>query len=92
MNPITAKARKENRRRWFMNEKQMSIIVEQYNRLGNEVNGDIKVTRVADWKSVFVETIGKNGWAIVMTEYKVDGKIYWAGFSTRSQTVYVSHR
>jgi hypothetical protein len=90
--PFHGESRVENRRRWFMDEKQMSIIVEQYNRLGNEVTGDIKVTRVPDWKSVFVETIGETGWAIVMTEYKVDGKIYWAGFSTRSQTVYVSHR
>lgn len=75
-----------------MDERQMSKIVEQYSRLGNEGFGEIKITRVPDWKSVFVETIGEIGRAIVMTEYKVDGKIYWAGFSTRSQTVYVSCR
>jgi hypothetical protein len=75
-----------------MDEKQMANIVEQYSRLGNEVVGEIKVTRVPDWKSVFIETIGESGRAIVMTEYKVDGKIYWAGFSTRSQTVFVSNR
>jgi len=75
-----------------MDEKQMANIVEQYSRLGNETVGDFKVTRVPDWKSVYVETIGESGRAIVMTEYKVDGKTYWAGFSTRSQTVYVSNR
>jgi hypothetical protein len=75
-----------------MDEKQMANIVEQYSRQGNEVVGDIKVTRVPDWKSVFVENIGENGRAIVMSEFKVDGRIYWAGFSTRSQTVYVSCR
>jgi hypothetical protein len=25
-----------------------------------------------------------------MTEYKVDGVTYWAGYSLRSQTVYIS--
>ena len=75
-----------------MDEKQMGKIVEQYSRLGGEVVGDVKITRIPDWKSVHVETIGDNGRAIVMSEFKVDGKIYWAGFSTRSQTVYVSWR
>ena len=75
-----------------MDEKQMGKIVEQYSRLGDEVVGEVKITRIPDWKSVHVETIGDNGRAIVMSEFKVDGKIYWAGFSTRSQTVYVSWR
>jgi hypothetical protein len=75
-----------------MDQKQMANIVEQYSRLGNGIFGEIKVTRVPDWKSVFVETIGDRGQSIVMREYKVDGKTYWAGFSTRSQTVFVSCR
>ena len=75
-----------------MDEKRMSNIVEQYIRLGNETVDDIKVTRVPDWKSVFIETIGATGRAIVMSEYKVDEKTIWAGFSTRTQTVYVSRR
>ncbi len=75
-----------------MDSKQLGIIVEQYSRLGHEVIGDIKITRIPDWKSVFIETIDQIGRGIMMTEYKVDGKIYWAGFSTRSQTVYVSCR
>jgi hypothetical protein len=75
-----------------MDEKQMTNIVEQYSRQGNAVVGEVTVTRIPDWKSVFVETIDKMGRAIVMREYKVDGKIYWAGFSARSQTVYVSNR
>ena len=75
-----------------MDEKKMSNIVEQFTRSGNELIEDIKVTRVPDWKSVYVETIGETGRAIVMNEYKVDGKIFWAGYSNRSQTVYVSYR
>lgn len=75
-----------------MDEKWMATIVEQYTRLGNEMAGEIKISRIPDWKSVFVENIGDSSRAIVMTEYTVDGKVYWAGFSTRSQTVYISYR
>ena len=75
-----------------MDEKRMSNIVEQYSRSGIETVDEIKITRVPDWKSVFIETVGEIGRAIMLSEYKVDGKTYWAGFSTRSQTVYVSNR
>jgi len=75
-----------------MDQKQMSNIVEQFSRLGNGNVGEIKVTRVSDWKSVFIETIGDRGQSIVMREYNIAGKTYWAGFSTRSQTVFVSCR
>jgi hypothetical protein len=75
-----------------MDEIQMSNIVTQFSRLGNKLVGGIKVIKVPDWKSIHIETIGEIGRAIVMAEYKVDGKIYWAGFSTRSQTVFVSSR
>ena len=77
-----------------MDQIQMANIVTQFSRLGDtsKGEGDITVTRIQDWKSVYVETIGESGRSIVMAEYKVDGKTYWAGFSTRSQTVYVSCR
>jgi hypothetical protein len=75
-----------------MDEKQMLGIVEQFCRQNGAADGEIKVTRVPDWKSVFVEKIGdeSDGRAIMMTEYKVDGALYRAGYSTRSQTVYIS--
>lgn len=73
-----------------MDEKQMLEIVEQYSRKSAAADPDITVTRVADQKTVFVEQSGEGSQAIVMTEYQVDGTTYWAGFSTRSQTVYIS--
>jgi hypothetical protein len=75
-----------------MDEMQMTKIVTQFSRQGNAPAGEIKITRIQDSKSVYVETIGESGRPIDMAEYKVDGKTYWAGFSTRSQTVYVSCR
>ena len=73
-----------------MDTKQMLSIVEHYCRKIDLEDKDIKVTRVADKKSVFVEQIGDGGRAIMMSEYKVDGIKYFAGYSSRSQTVYIS--
>jgi hypothetical protein len=75
-----------------MDEQHMTKIVEQYSRLGNELIDEIKITRLPDWKSVFIETIDQVGRAVVLTEYKIDGKIIWAGYSSRSETVYISRR
>jgi hypothetical protein len=74
-----------------MDEHRMMNIVEQYSRQSIMQDEEIKVTRLPNWKTVFVEQIGETGGrSIIMSEYKVDGKNYWAGFSSRSQTVFVS--
>ena len=74
-----------------MNEKLMLEIVEQYSRQSDPPQEKgIKVVQVPDWTTVFVEQFGEMGRSIVMTEYQVDGKKYWAGYSSRSQTVFVS--
>ena len=73
-----------------MNQMEMLKIVEQFSRQAEVVEGHMKVTRVPDSITVYVETIGEIGRSIFMTEYKVDGKTYWAGYSTRSDTVFVS--
>jgi hypothetical protein len=73
-----------------MDEKHMLEIVEQYSRQSGPEENEIKVTRVPDWTTVYVEQFGDMGRSIVMTEYKVNGKTYWAGYSSRSQTVFVS--
>ena len=73
-----------------MDTKQMLSIVENYCRQIDLEDKEIKVTRVPDRKSVFVEQIGESGRAIMMSEYKVDGATCFAGYSSRSQTVYIS--
>jgi hypothetical protein len=73
-----------------MDTKQMLTIVENYSRKLDLETNDIKITRVADKKSVFVEQSGDSGRAIMLSEYKVDGATYYAGYSSRSQTVYIS--
>ena len=73
-----------------MDSRQMLAIVENYSRKIDLEDKDIKITRVADKKSVFVEQVGDSGRAVMMSEYKVDGTTYCAGYSSRSQTVYIS--
>lgn len=73
-----------------MNEKEMLRIVEQFSRNPGVVEGPMKVVRVQDSKTMYIETIGEVGRSIVFNEYKVDGITYWAGYSTRSDTVFVS--
>jgi hypothetical protein len=74
-----------------MDEKRLlREMVDLFARTGNEQDGDIKVRRVQDRKTTYVEPNGESGRSVMMNEYRVDGKTYWAGFSSRSQTVYIS--
>jgi hypothetical protein len=73
-----------------MNSGQLLKIVEQHARKSEAGYGDITVTRVPDQKTVFVEQIDGVGRSIMMNKYDVDGATYWAGYSSRSETVYIS--
>ena len=73
-----------------MNGTQLLKIVEQYSRKSEAGYGDIKVRRIPDRKTVFVEQVDDVGRAIMMDKYEVDGTTYWVGYSSRSETVYIS--
>jgi hypothetical protein len=74
-----------------MNGDQLLKIVERYySRQSEAESGGIKVTRVADQKTVFIEQIDGVGRAVMMDKYQVSGATYWAGYSSRSETVYIS--
>jgi hypothetical protein len=73
-----------------MNSSQLLKIVEQYSRKSEAGYGDITVTRVPDQKTVFVEQTEGIGRVVMMNKYNVDGATYWAGYSSRSETVYIS--
>ncbi len=74
-----------------MDKLEMIKILEHFTRKNEPVNGQVRVTRVPDYKTVYIEQIGEIGRSIMMSEYKVDGKSYWAGYNTRSETVFVSN-
>jgi hypothetical protein len=73
-----------------MDGMQILKIVEQYCRKIDSTHEDFKVTRIADQKTMFIEQSGESGRAVMLAEYKVDGITCWAGYSSRSQTVYIS--
>lgn len=75
-----------------MNQREMLEMVEQFSRNTEVEEGKIKVTRVPDSITMYVETIGEVGRSIFFNEYKVDGKTYWAGYSTRSDTLFISQK
>jgi len=72
-----------------MNEIQITQIVELFSRKGEQGETGVKVIRLPDYKTVYVEQIEGVGRSVVLSELPVDGKL-WAGYSSRSNTVFVS--
>ena len=74
-----------------MDENEILLrVTERFVRTGSTTDEQIKVIRLPDNKSSFVEYIGVDGRSIYLNEFHVDGKIIWAGFSSRTQTVFLS--
>ena len=64
--------------------------IEQFSQENEPEEGQVKVTRVPDYKSVYIEQIGTVGRSVILNEFKVAGKTYRAGYSSQSDTVFVS--
>jgi len=74
-----------------MDENEILLrVTERFVRTGSTTDEQIKVTCLPDNKTSFVEYIGVDGRSIYLNEFHVDGKIIWAGFSSRTQTVFLS--
>ncbi len=75
----------------YSDETQMiQRIVENFLRTGNASDEQVNVTSLPGNKTSYVEYIEQDGRSIFLDEYHLDGKTVWAGYSTRSQTVYLS--
>jgi len=73
-----------------MNETYILETVEQFSQISESDFGGNKVKRAPDNKTVYVERFGEIAWAVMMTEYKIAGATYSAGYSSFSQTVYIN--
>lgn len=73
-----------------MNQSEMIKSLERFSRKSEPEEGQVKVTRLPDYTTVYVEQIGGIGRSLFLNEYKIDGKTYRAGYSSRSETVFVS--
>ena len=65
-------------------------VVENYIQSGNAHDEHISVIILPHGKTSYVEYIGEDGRSIMLDEYHSNGKIVWAGYSSRSKTVYLS--
>jgi hypothetical protein len=65
-------------------------VVENFARTGSTEDDKVKVINLPQGRTSFVEYIGQDGRSIMLVEYRVDGKSIWAGYSSRSGTVYLS--
>jgi hypothetical protein len=75
-----------------MDEKQVLLrVVESYVRTGSLSDDQVKVICLPNNKTSFVEYEGVDGRSIYLDEYHLDGKTIWAGFSSRTLTVYLSN-
>lgn len=76
----------------MMSEEKQTILgaVEYFAQTGNAGDGTVKVTILPDNKTSFVEHSSGDGRSIMLDEYRVDDKIVWAGYSGRTDMVYLS--
>jgi hypothetical protein len=75
----------------FSDEKNTILeVVERFVQTGRTSDHPVNVVLLPDNKTSFVEKIGEEGRSVMLDEYRVAGKVIWAGYSGRSGTVYLS--
>jgi hypothetical protein len=65
-------------------------VLQEYLRSGNLVDPQVKVVGLPKGKTSFVEQTGNEGRSVMLNEFRVEDKVIWAAYSTRSGTVYLS--
>jgi hypothetical protein len=75
-----------------MSDERMTIrrVVENYARTGQLTDAQVKVTHLPDNKTSYVEQGADGGRGVQLDEYRVDGRVIWAGYSSRTGVVYIS--
>ncbi len=75
----------------FSDQKTIILrVVDHFVRTGEAADAEVTVTCLPDNKTSFVEQSADGGRSIMLDEYRLDGHVIWAGYSPRSQTVYLS--
>ena len=75
----------------YSNDKEIIMrVVEHYARTGDVGDAEVKVIILPNNKTSFVEDNVGGSRSIMLSEYKVDGKVIWAGYSPRLGIVYLS--
>jgi hypothetical protein len=75
-----------------MSDEKMIItrVVENYASTGQLTDSQVQVTRLPDNKTSYVEQGADGGRGVQLDEYRVNGRVIWAGYSSRTGIVYIS--
>ncbi|MBI9049811.1 MAG: hypothetical protein JEZ00_10350 [Anaerolineaceae bacterium] len=73
-----------------MEKLQISKIIEQISYDSEPIGDQVKIIELPDYQTMHVEYVGDMGRAISFHEYRVDGNVFWAGYSNRTDTVFIS--
>ena len=65
-------------------------VVQNYASTGELSDSQVKVSRLPDNKTSYVEQGADGGRGVQLDEYRVDGRVIWAGYSSRTGIVYIS--
>jgi hypothetical protein len=65
-------------------------VVENYASAGQLTDGQVQVIHLPDNKTSYVEQGTDGGRGIQLDEYRVNGRVIWAGYSSRTGIVYIS--
>lgn len=75
----------------IQNEKQTILrVVDHFAKTGIAADEQVKVICLPDNKTSFVESVENDSRSVMLDEYRLESRTIWAGFSSRSQTVYLS--
>lgn len=76
---------------FYSEEKKIILrVLENYVRTGEIFDEHVKVASVPFGKTSFTEQTDEDSRIIMLDEYKIDDKVIWAAYSSRSGTVYLS--
>ncbi len=74
-------------------EKQIILrVLQNYVRTGSASDDQVAVVCLPENKTSTIEHTGQDGRTVLLDEYRLDGTVIWASYSTRSKTVYFSPR
>ncbi|HKZ45037.1 MAG TPA: hypothetical protein VJZ78_08385 [Anaerolineales bacterium] len=73
-----------------MTRDELLKIVEQCSSDLDPYTGPLKIVRVPQYNTIFIEQNGNDTRSVMLSEQDVDGKTFWAGYSSYSETVYIS--
>ena len=65
-------------------------VVQHYASTGELSDDQVKVIHLPDNKTSFVEQGADGGRGVQLDEYQVNGRVIWAGYSSRTGVVYIS--